>query len=302
MTKIVVTQDLGLNEEERQRLNKLGEVQYYENLSKTPEEWLERCKKADIICTGKFGLVKKYQELENVFLSLPFVAVSFFDIQKLKEKNIKVSNCPGCNKEAVSEWVIAMILNLFRDLPNWTNKLEFQTNIPKETRGLSNKNITILGKGNIGTKVGEICEVLEMNVRYFIKGDNLIDSIKDADVVVDALGVNESTINLLNETFFNSFKKGSYFITTTSTKIYDTDAMLEALNNNILAGIANDCGSIQVGDIYDLSYIKLAKIPKVLATPHIAYNTDVTDRKANKMMIDNIEAYLKSNPINLINL
>ncbi|MFA6386296.1 MAG: NAD(P)-dependent oxidoreductase [Candidatus Paceibacterota bacterium] len=300
MTKIVVTQDLGLNIEEKERLNKLGEVKYYDDLPKIPEDWLERCKGADVICSGKFGLKLKYQELENTFLSLPFVATDFLNRDVLNKRNIKVSNCPGCNKEAVSEWIIAMILNLLRDLPNWINKKE-SDNIPKETKGLVDKNITILGKGNVGFRVGKICEALEMNVKYFTKNDNLIESVKEADVVVDTLGSNETTKGLLNKEFFNSLKKGSYFLTVTSPKIYDAEVMIEALDKNILAGIASDCASIQVGDVNDSSYIKLANHPKVLATPHIAYNTDATDRKASKMMIDNIEAYLKGNPINLIN-
>ena len=57
--KIVVTQDLGLNKEEKDRLNKLGEVVYFDDLPETQEEWMERCKNADIVCTGKFGLKQK---------------------------------------------------------------------------------------------------------------------------------------------------------------------------------------------------------------------------------------------------
>lgn len=298
--KIVVAQDLSLNVEERERLNKLGEVKFYEDLAKTPEEWSERCKGADVVCTGKFGLKQKVYDLENVFISLPFVGTGFLDLEKLQARNIKVARCPGCNKEAVSEWIIAMILNLFRDLPSYINKLDSQTRRPEASKGLVGKNITILGKGDIGSRVGNICEVLEMNVKYFVRGDDLNSSIKNADVVVNVLSLNESTIGLLNKKFFDSFKKGSYFITVTSSEIYDAEAMLEALDSNILAGVANDCGSIQFGDVGDPFYVNLAKHTKVLATPHIAHNSDVTDRKGNKMMIDNIEAYIKGEPINLI--
>jgi len=298
--KIVIPQDLNLNKEERQRLDKLGEVKYYDDLAKTPEEWLERCKDADVICTGKFGLKQKVYELKSVFLSLPFVGTGFLDLEKLKTRNIIVARCPGCNKEAVSEWIIAMILNLLRELPSYLNKLDLKTRRPETTKGLAGKNITILGKGNIGSRVGKICEALEMNVRHFVRGDDLISSIQDADVIVNALSLNKSTVGLLNKDFFNSFKKGSYFITMTSPEIYDVEAMLTALDNNILAGVANDCGSVQFGDVNDPFYIKLAKHPKVLATPHIAHNSDVTDRKGNKMMIDNIEAYIKGNLINLV--
>jgi phosphoglycerate dehydrogenase-like enzyme len=302
MQKIVVTQDLGLNKDERERLNKLGEVKYYEDLPNSPEEWLERCKEADVICTGSFGLkTDKLYELENKFFSVPIVGASFLNLEKMKEKNILVSRAPGCNKEAVSEWIVAMILNLFRKLPYYINNLDLPVGItPKPDKGLMGKKITILGKGNIGSRVGKICEALEMDISYFKRNDNLLDSIKDADVVVDALTLNEETTGLLNKEFFNSFKNGSYFITVTSPKIYDLEVMLESLDNNILAGVATDCGSIQVGKADDPLYIRLAEHPKVLATPHIAYNTDVTDRQGNKIMIDNVEAYLKGTPINLV--
>lgn len=47
-------------------------------------------------------------------------------------------------------------------------------------------------------------------------------------------------------------------------------------------------------------YRRLAKHPKVMATPHIAYNTERTSRVSNDMMIDNVEAYLKGAPINIV--
>lgn len=298
--KIVIPQDLNLNEEERSRLNKLGEVEFYEDLAASPDEWLVRCKEANIICTGKFGLKQKVYDLQNVFISLPFVGTDFLDLEKLKAKNIKVARCPGCNKEAVSEWIVFMILNLLRGFQNFINKTDLETRRPGVVRGLGGKDITILGKGNIGSRVGEICQVLGMKISYFEKGGDLRRSIKGADVVVNALSSNPSTKSLLDEEFFKAFKPGSYFITVTSSEIYDVKAVLHALDNNILAGVANDCGSIQFGDVQDENYLKFAKHPKVLATPHIAHNSDVTDRTGNKMMIDNIEAYLNGKPINLI--
>ncbi|MFA5184296.1 MAG: NAD(P)-dependent oxidoreductase [Patescibacteria group bacterium] len=298
--KIVVAQNLNLNNEERARLDKLGTVKYYDDLAATPEEWLTRCQGADAVCTGRFGLKQKVYELENIFLSLPFVGTGFLDVTKLQARNIKVSRCPGCNKEAVSEWILAMMLELFREIPYYLNRLDLSTRRPESAKGLADKTVTILGQGNIGSRVGKICEALEMKVRYFNRGDDLLGSIKDADVVVDALSLNPSTVGLLNRDFFNSFKPGSYFITVTSSEIYDLEAMLEALDSNLLAGVATDCGSIQFGDVADPLYIRLAQHPKILATPHIAHNTDVTDRRGNKMMIDNIEAYLEGAPINLI--
>ena len=137
--KIIIAQDTGMSDEQIQRLKKLGDVEVYRDLAKTHDEWLEIVKDADIIVGGKFGLKEKMYELKNVFISLPFVGVGWIDKKKIKENNIVVSNAPGCNKDAVSEWIIGMMINLFRDIPpDINNKLPRE---PRRTIGLTGKKV-----------------------------------------------------------------------------------------------------------------------------------------------------------------
>ena len=115
--KIVVVKNLKFYEDQVKRLDSLGDVTYYDDAPNSAEEWLERCKNAEIIVTGIFGLKSdKLYQLKDAFISLPFVGVEFLDKKKLKENNIVVSNSPGCNKEAVAEWVVGMMLMYFRRL------------------------------------------------------------------------------------------------------------------------------------------------------------------------------------------
>jgi len=301
MVKIVVTQDLGLTLKDIEKLKKLGDLTIYDELSKTYGEWLERCKGADIICSGKFGLKQKLYNLNDVFISLPFVGIGWIDREKIKEKNIAVSYCPGCNKDAVSEWIIGMVISLLRDLPNMIGNTTLpKGEIPKETLGLTNKKITILGKGNIGSRVGKICKAFDMDVFYFKRGADLIESVKNSDIVVDCLSHNPTTRNILNKESFNSLKQGSFFITVTGKEIYDSGALVEALDKGIIEKAGIDAGGVQVGDVRDPYYKKLLNHPKIFVTSHIAYNTDVTDEVSNKMMIENIEAWIKGKLVNLV--
>lgn len=82
------------------------------------------------------------------------------------------------------------------------------------------------------------------------------------------------------------------FITVSIGDVVDVDAMLSALDQGHLAYAASDSASIIMGDTKDPTYKKLQVHPKVLATPHVAYNTDVTHRISNDMMIDNVQEYL----------
>jgi len=240
-------------------------------------------------------------KLKNVFITYPFVALDGINIKQLKKNNITLANSPGCNKDAVSEWVMSMVLNLFRKLPQFikNNNLP-KSEMPEITQSIKNKNITILGNGNIGSRVGELCKAFEMNVTYFKRGNNLSEKIKNADLIINCLSPEKDTNNLLDKNFFFSFKKGSYFITFTKKEIYDSEAMIEALNQNILGGVADDCASEIVGDIHNDYYQKLLKHKKILVTPHIAWSADSSIYKGNEMVIDNIEAWINGRPQNLI--
>jgi phosphoglycerate dehydrogenase-like enzyme len=247
------------------------------------------------------GLRDSYQELKDVFISLPYVGTSFLDRAILKKNNIIVSNSPGCNKDAVAEWITGMIVNLLRNLPFYIGNNDLpEGKAPEETMGLVDRKILIIGKGNIGIRVSEICTALKMNVEFFERGDNLLEKAKDKDVLVNCLSSNETSKNLLNKDFFGSLKKGSYFVSVSSNEVYDADAMFNSLDKNTLAGAAIDDGLMSAGDINNKFYQKLLNHKKILATPHIAYNSDVTNKVGNSMMIYNIEAYIKGVPINLV--
>lgn len=203
--KIVVTQKMDLGPDQIERLKKLGELIVYNDMPATPQQWLERCREADVICSGKFGLREKIYELRNVFISLPFVYVGWLDQEKLRGNNITVAYSPGCNRDAVAEWIIAMIINLIRKLPESINlgshdRVETADNRPRP--GLRGKKLCILGPGNIGSKVGRVAESLDMRVEYFRRGDDLIKKIGDAEIIVNTLSYNPTTKNLLDKKFF----------------------------------------------------------------------------------------------------
>ena len=299
--QIVVTQNFGFTLEQIKRLKKLGDVKFYDDSPITKEEWLRRTKGADIICSEEFGLKDSLNELKNVFITYPFVALVGINIEQLKKNNITLANSPGCNKDAVSEWVMFMILNLFRKFPQFikNNNLP-KGEMPKITQSLKNKNVTILGKGSIGLMVGRLCGAFRMNVVFFERGDDLIEKIKNANVTVNCLSPKKDTVNLLNSNFFFSLKSGSFFVTFAKKEIYDSDAMIEVLDKNILSGVADDCGTELVGDIHNDYYQKLLKHKKILVTPHIAWSADSSIYNGNEMVIDNIEAWISGCPQNLI--
>jgi len=60
MKKIVVTNHQDFTKQQKQRLNKLGDVTHYDSLPESGGEYLKRIKGADIICSGTAGLKDAY--------------------------------------------------------------------------------------------------------------------------------------------------------------------------------------------------------------------------------------------------
>jgi len=193
-----------------------------------------------------------------------------------------------------------MIINLIRRFPFYINNNSLSKNLPPIENSLKDKKIIILGKWHIGSRVGKICKILDMEVVYYKRWDNLLESTRNVDIIINTLSTNKTTKGLLNENFFLSLKTWSYFITVTWKSIYDTNAIIKSLNQGVLFGAAIDAWGIKVGDVNDSYYQKLLKHPKIFVTPHIAYNTWDTKRVANDIMIDNVQAWLDKKPINLI--
>jgi phosphoglycerate dehydrogenase-like enzyme len=303
MVNIVVANNQSFTPKQRERLKSLGKVTFYNSLPKNAEDYLERIKGADIVCSGTAGLKEAYPFVKDVYITVGFVSVAFVDLDVLHQNNVVLSNAPGVNRHAVSEWIMYMVLSLMRQFPQFVNSNEnFRKdgNLPPLTMGLAGNKMAILGQGNIGKHVEELAKSFSMRVGHFKRGDNLSDTIKDADVVVNTLSSNPSTTKLLDEGFFNSMKKGSYFVDITRDEIVDNSAMLHALDKGILAGVASDCGGILVGDTANPLYQKLLQHPQVLVTPHISYNTPMSMKLGADVMIDNVEAWIKGQPQNVV--
>ena len=301
--KIVVSNSQDFTDEQRLRLNSLGEVKYCHSFPKTGEEFIERVKEADIICAGHAGFKDGYAQLKNVYVTVDFVSVAFVELDVLKKNNVILSNAPGANRYAVSEWIIGMMIMMSRRLDMFLNhneSLRKDGNLPPLTPGLAEKKLTVLGKGQIGNRVGEIAESLGMTVGYFVRGGDLQGAVKDADYVANTLSSNPSTKELLDQEFFEAMKRGSYFVDITREEIVDQDAMLKALDEGKLAGLASDCGGILVGNTDDPLYQKLLNHPKVYVTPHVSYGTPLSMKIGNDIMIDNVEAFIKGKPQNVV--
>lgn len=297
MKKIVITGEFPFTEEQGARLAALGEVTQTTDYSSS-EEWLQAVAEADVILSDGDYLLENLSGLKDVFVTYPYIELGTFDSEELKKNGVIVANAEGSNRNSIIEWTMFMILSLFRKLPNYLNITEsvsFHFN-----QSLYGKKVLIVGKGSIGTGIGEVCESFKMNVDYFTREDNLKEKASDADLVINALNCNSSSQNLLDDDFFMSLKEGSYYVTFARQYTYDLAGMIRSLDADILAGSGIDCDPEAPYSVDNEFYQTCLKHGKVLVTPHVAFATNEASTNGRETVIKNIESYLNGTPQNII--
>ncbi len=306
MTRIVITEPLDLSPAQLARLRALAEVVEFGAPPATVHEWLTRCAGFSHVCSGKCGLTWKHPEggrlgifylPAGTVVSHPFVNVAMISKDQLRAAQVTLGYAPGANRDAVAEWVMSMLLELFRGFAAAVN-LDDPSRKLGRTRSLVEKRIVILGaNGAVGSAVAARATAFRMEVVPFIRGMDLLASLAGAHAVVNCLSSLPENNNRLADEFFAAMAAGSFFVSMTNPSIWNIDALVAAVKSGHLGGAAIDVGNKGPGDVTAESYRALLSVERILATPQIAHFADVSARSANDMMVANIEASVAGRPM-----
>ena len=142
-------------------------------------------------------------------------------------------------------------------------------------RQLSGSRIGIIGYGSIGRYLAPLAKALGMQVLvadpFAIPNDPTIrhlpldDVLVQSDYVVCLAIANEQTENLISAAALAKMPKHAFFINLSRGNLVDEAALAAALREHRIAGAAMDVG--RAPD--QMPMLELAKLPNVIATPHI---------------------------------
>ncbi|MCD6464008.1 hydroxyacid dehydrogenase, partial [Candidatus Woesearchaeota archaeon] len=127
---------------------------------------------------------------------------------------------------------------------------------------------------------------------------------------------NKATHHLINKQNIKLVKKGALLINTSRGAVVDTEALIYALENNILRGVGLDVieGEELIKEekqllYHKLHYEKLKELARdhlllakenVVYTPHIAFYSQEALERIIETTINNITAFIKGKPQNLV--
>ncbi|MCE5323905.1 hydroxyacid dehydrogenase [bacterium] len=253
------------------------------------------------------------------------------DLDECDRRGITVCNVPRYGENTVAEHAFALILGLTRKMKAAVmraNQLDFHI---EGLRGfdLYGKTLGVIGAGAIGLhsiRIGRgfgmkvlaydafpqqiLAEVLGFEYTSF---DNLL---AESDIITLHVPLLKDTYHLINKDNISKIKRGAMLINTSRGAVVETQALVKALDEGILAGAGLDVleGEESIKEEAQLlsemlpveklraivhSYALLHR-DNVIITPHVAFYSIEAEHRIIDTTIDNIESFLRGTPINVV--
>src|SRR3990167_3881885 len=219
---------------------------------------LQEIKDVEILSTFIYSLINKTVLAKLPKLKLIVTRSTGFDhldIGECQKRKIQVTNIPYYGENTVAEHTFALILSLSRNIhKSYVRTTQNNFSIEGlEGFDLKNKTLGVVGAGHIGLHVIRVAKAFGMKVLATDSNqDNFLaevlgfhyipfeELLAKSDIISLHLPYSPETHHLLNKKAFNQIKKGAILINTSRGGIIDTDALINALDEKILAGAGLD--------------------------------------------------------------
>ncbi len=255
------------------------------------------------------------------------------DLAAAKAQGVTVANVPFYGENTVAEFAFALLLALSRRIIDADERVrETGTFSQDNLRGfdLYGKTLGVIGCGHIGAHVIRMGNGFGMKVIGFdpvcdeahakemgVVLVSLDELLTTSDIITVHVPYNEHTHHLLNKENMSRIKKGAYLINTARGAVVETEALVMALTEGILAGAGLDVLE-EEGDLSEEatllaaphpkeSELKIAlenhyliRHPRVIVTPHIAFNTTEAVERILQTSVENIQQFSAGTPLNTV--
>lgn len=293
------------------KLHKFGEVKYYQDFPKDNTELINRIRGADIVICKWVDFNGTILEKCNNLKEIVTLTSGFahFPLKMARERGINIINCPTHNSLAVAEHVMALMFAVSRKIVeaqvNLQKGLWRETTYSYQGTELSGKILGIIGLGHIGKILAGIAKGLGMKVIYVnskSSSEDLTNLIKNSDYISINVPKTDETYHMIDRKSFEMMKSTAILINTARGEVVDQKELYNALREKVIAGAGLDVfeNTVAIGKAPD-DIVEISKLPNVVTTPHIAFNTKESAERMGEEMIKNIKAIINNKPINIVN-
>lgn len=318
--KIVILDGKALNPGDLsyESLNQFGEVTIYQ-CTATEEETIKRIGDSEIVLVNKVPIT---EAVLNACPNIKLICVqatgyNIVDCNACAARGIPVTNVPTYGTAAVAQFTMALILEMCHRIGlhnhsvhqgDWAKADSFCYWLTPQME-LEGKTLGIIGFGRIGQAVGRLAKAFGMKVITFNRseceeGKKIADYVDlntlfaQSDIVSLHCPLFSETEKIINSTNITRMKDGAMLVNTARGGLVDEEALVDALESGKLRYAAVDVVSQEPMKADN----PLLRTRKCIITPHIAWAPVESRQRLMDCVEENIRAYLKGEPQNVVNM
>ncbi len=295
----------------------LGEVTVYD---RTPEHLAaERVGDAQVVILNKTPLTRKTMEMCGNIRYVGVLATGYnvVDVACAAEMGITVTNIPSYGTDAVSQFAIALLLEICHHIGHHNEAVhagKWEQNPDwcfwdYPLVELAGKTMGIIGFGRIGRSTGQIAQALGMNLLVYDAFKNtalesetcryaeLDEVFSNSDVIVLHCPLFPETEGIINKENIEKMKDGVILINNSRGPLIREQDLADALNSGKVAAAGLDVVSAEPvrGDN------PLLKAKNCILTPHISWAPKESRKRLMDIAVENLIRFQHGTPVNVVN-
>ena len=300
-------------------LEALGTLTVYDRTAYAESELIaERIADAQIAVTNKTPISRQtIDKCPNLqLIAVLATGYNVVDCAYAKEKGISVVNVPAYGTASVSQYSIALLLEICHHIGHHSDSVhrgDWAANPDwcywdYPLIELEGKTIGIIGFGRIGQAEGRIAKAMGMRVlaydvypsdagRTVGEYTDLDTLLRESDVVSLHCNLTAENTGLINKQTIEAMKDGAILINNARGQLIVEQDVADALNSGKLAAAGLDVVSTE--PIRSDNPLLHAK--NCILTPHISWAPKESRQRIMDATAENIRAFLNGTPQNVVN-
>lgn len=290
-----------------------SDVQVYDN--STNEELIERIQGARVVVTKELpvgaDLLSQFPDTVKLIVEAG-TGYNNIDLNAAKERGITVCNIPAYSTERVAHTVIMMILNFASTMQKQIGMLakgdrsNFTKYLQVSHTEVNGKTLGVVGAGHIGMEVIKVAKALGMNILVHTRtpkadGDgiryvSLDELLENSDYITLHCPLNDQTKHMINKEAIGKMKSSAVIVNTGRGPLINEADLCEALAAKRIAGAGLDVQEVEP----PAEDSPLYTLDNVIITPHMGWKGLETRQRLVGIIRDNVQAFFKGEPINVV--
>ena len=290
-----------------------SDVQVYDD--STNAELIERIQGARVVVTKELpvgaDLLSQFPDTVKLIVEAG-TGYNNIDLKGAKERGITVCNIPAYSTERVAHTVIMMILNFASTMQKQIGMLakgdrsNFTKYLQVSHTEVNGKTLGVVGAGHIGMEVIKVAKALGMNILIHTRtpkadGDgvryvSLDELLENSDYITLHCPLNDQTKYLINKETIAKMKPNAVIVNTGRGPLINEADLCEALAAKRIAGAGLDVQEVEP----PAEDSPLYTLDNVIITPHMGWKGLETRQRLVGIIRDNVQAFFKGEPINVV--